>query len=103
MRFAERPNSLRGDPYFQTDLRLQKTFKVRERFALAAVAEFFNVFNRVNFGNQFVGDATGFGLAQLSVPVLTGLSGPLASALPRKPIGLAGAPFHTQLGLRISF
>ena len=103
VRFAVRPNSLRGDPYFQTDLRVQKTFKVRERYGLSAFAELFNVFNRVNFGSQFVDVASGFGLAQPPVPANTGLDGPPASALPRKPMGLSGAPFHAQLGLRVQF
>jgi hypothetical protein len=104
VRFAVRPNSLRGDLFSQTDLRLQKTFRVRERITLSAFAELFNVFNRVNFGNQFVGASDGFGLAQSPVPVMgTGLNGPPASTLPRKPVGLSGAPFHAQLGVRIQF
>lgn len=103
VRFSVRPNTLRGDSFLQTDLRVQKTFKMRERYEVSVFAELFNVFNRVNFGNQFVSDAAGFGAVQPPVPVLTGLNGPSASALPRKPVGLSGAPFHAQLGLRIQF
>ncbi len=103
VRFAVRPNSLRGDPYFQADLRLQKNFKFAERFTISTFADLFNVFNRVNFGNQFVSEANGFGLAQPPVPVDTGLDGPAALNLPRKPVGLAGPPLEVQIGLRIRF
>ena len=103
VRFAVQPNSLRGDTYFQADVRLQKNFKVAERFTISAFADLFNVSNHVNFGNQFVSEATGFGLAQPPVPVDTGLGGPAARNLPRKPTGLAGPSLQVQLGLRIQF
>ena len=103
VRFAVRPNSLRGDPYFQADLRLQKNFKFAERFTISTFADLFNVFNRVNFGNQFVSEANGFGLVQPPVPVDTGLDGPAARNLPRKPVGLAGPSLEVQIGLRIQF
>ena len=41
VRFAVRPNSLRGDPYFQADLRLQKNFQVAERFTISPFADLF--------------------------------------------------------------
>ena len=103
VRLAVRPNSLRGEPYLQTDLRVQKNLKVGERFMVSTFADLFNVFNRMNFGNEFVSAANGFGLAQPSVPVDSGLNGPVARDLPRKPTGLAGPPFQAQLGLRIQF
>jgi hypothetical protein len=54
VRFAVGPNSLRGDPYFQADLRGQKNFIVKEHLTIAVFTDLFNVFNHVNFGNRFV-------------------------------------------------
>jgi hypothetical protein len=103
VRFAVRPNSLRGMPYFQTDLRGQKDFRAKESVVVSVFADIFNVFNRANFGNQFVSSSDGFGAAQPPVPVNTGRTGPQAANLPRKPIGLSGPPFQAQLGLRVQF
>jgi hypothetical protein len=103
VRFALRPNSLRGQPYFQTDVRIQKNIRVRENLTVGVSADFFNVFNHVNFGNQLVSSSDGFGAAQPPVPVNTGQNGPLAMGLPRKPIGVVGPPFQAQLGLRVQF
>lgn len=114
-------NQLRGDPYYQTDLRVQKTFKAGERFKISVVADMFNVFNRVNFGSNFENYSDSFGPQQVDVPATVSdcpggvapCTFPLAKRLPRKPTalfggGLGGAgtigiPFQAQLGLRISF
>jgi len=114
-------NQLRGDPYYQTDLRVQKTFSFGERFRMALVADMFNVFNRVNFGSNFQNYSDSFGVHQVDVPaVVPGCPGesypctfPTASQLPRIPTslfggGLGGAgtigiPFQAQFGLRLSF
>jgi len=42
-------NSLRGLPYFDTDLGLLKDFQIKEPYAIQFRAEFFNAFNNVNF------------------------------------------------------
>ena len=44
---------LRGDPYFELDMRLAKNFKFRERYNLQIVAQAFNLTNRANYGNDF--------------------------------------------------
>jgi hypothetical protein len=41
-------NTYRGDPTRTTDIRLQRIFKLGERFAMVASAEVFNLFNRTN-------------------------------------------------------
>jgi hypothetical protein len=48
-------NSLRGPRLFTTDLALLKTGKVGERVNYEFRAEFYNVFNNVNFGNPDFG------------------------------------------------
>jgi hypothetical protein len=48
------PNTLRGDPLAQLDVRVAKAFKFsKERMALRLYWEFYNLFNTNNFGNNF--------------------------------------------------
>lgn len=115
------PNQLRGDPYYQLDLRAQKTFKFGERFKLAIVADMFNIFNRANFGNNFQSTSDGYDSAiQPDVPATADCPGRVypctfapANKLPRIPTelfgggyggaGTIGIPFQAQFGLRLSF
>lgn len=48
-------NSLRGPGLFETDMALLKTGKVGERVGYEFRAEFYNIFNNVNFGNPDAG------------------------------------------------
>ena len=47
---------LRGDPFFQLDMRLAKNIRLREGMNLQLVAQAFNLTNRANYGNNFSGD-----------------------------------------------
>ncbi|MGD0772514.1 MAG: TonB-dependent receptor [Candidatus Solibacter sp.] len=47
---------LRGDPFFQLDLRLSKNVNLGERMRLQFVAQAFNLTNRANYGNDFNGN-----------------------------------------------
>jgi hypothetical protein len=47
---------LRGDPFFQLDMRLSKNIKIRERMNVQLTAQAFNLTNRANYGNNFVND-----------------------------------------------
>jgi outer membrane receptor protein involved in Fe transport len=47
---------LRGDPFFQLDLRLSKNINLGEHFKLQLVAQAFNLTNRANYGNDFNGN-----------------------------------------------
>ncbi|MGA7258289.1 MAG: TonB-dependent receptor [Terracidiphilus sp.] len=55
-------NSLRGPRLFTTDLALLKTGKAGERVAYEFRAEFYNVFNNVNFGTPDAGLQDGAGV-----------------------------------------
>jgi outer membrane receptor protein involved in Fe transport len=44
---------LRGDPFFELDLRLAKNFKFGEKANLQLIAQAFNLTNRANYGNDF--------------------------------------------------
>ncbi|HEX8474215.1 MAG TPA: TonB-dependent receptor [Pyrinomonadaceae bacterium] len=49
-------NNLRGSPFFQLDARISKTFKLGENPRLTVLFQAFNVTNRANFGNNYVGN-----------------------------------------------
>ena len=54
--------SFRGPGLFNTDLGIYKHFSISERWSVQARAEFFNIFNRVNFNNPGTSfSAGGFG------------------------------------------
>jgi len=113
----------RGDPYYQTDIRVQKTFTFHERYKLAFIADMFNIFNRTNYGDSFVLSSRNLGIpvpatektcrdAQGNVIAPPCTFAPVGQ-FPHKPTGLfggglggagtVGIPFQAQLGLRISF
>lgn len=46
-------DALRGDPFFELDMRLAKNIRFGERFNLQLVAQAFNLTNRGNYGNNF--------------------------------------------------
>jgi outer membrane receptor protein involved in Fe transport len=57
-------DSLRGDPFFQLDMRLAKNFKIGEHVNLQLIAQAFNLTNRANYGadyNNSIADPGSFG------------------------------------------
>jgi hypothetical protein len=56
-------DQFRGTPFAQIDMRVSRNFKLGERASLRPFVEFFNLLNRTNPGNNFVGD-----IAALPVP-----------------------------------
>ena len=113
-------DQFRGTPYIQTDLRVSRPIKFHERWSLTPFIEFFNLFNRNNPGNNYVGD-----IGALPVPVnnlanVTALcpdstcSVPVTSGkqllVPAGALGdffgpgtTVGIPFAAQLGLKLTF
>ena len=49
-------DQFRGTPYLQTDLRISRPIQFHERWTATPFLEFFNLFNRNNPGNNYVGD-----------------------------------------------
>jgi len=80
-------NSERGDPLSLLDVRVTKSFGLgREGVRVGLFAEFFNLFNTVNFGNSYNGNGR--------------------SPLFKQPVGLiqaVGYPLQMQLGARLTF
>ncbi len=116
-------DQFRGTPCYQADLRVSRNIPLGERVTLRPFAEFFNLFNRQNPGNNYVGD-----LAALPTPVnsLTNatafcLDGPACTEtvpitsykqlrVPGGALGdffgpgtTVGIPFSAQLGLKLTF
>jgi len=49
-------DNLRGQPFFQLDARISKNFKIKDRYTITALFQMFDLTNRANFGNNFLGD-----------------------------------------------
>ncbi|HXO37255.1 MAG TPA: hypothetical protein VN872_01385, partial [Candidatus Acidoferrum sp.] len=56
-------DQFRGTPFAQIDMRVSRNFKLSEHATIRPFVEFFNLLNRTNPGNNFVGD-----IAALPVP-----------------------------------
>jgi hypothetical protein len=115
-------DQFRGTPLCQTDLRVSREFKFRERFALRPFVEFFNLFNRSNPGNNFVTDLSALPTPVNNLANATALCLDPACTATRPIAGLqdlrvpagslgdffgpgttVGIPFAAQFGLRLSF
>ncbi|HXN95226.1 MAG TPA: hypothetical protein VN879_12015 [Candidatus Acidoferrales bacterium] len=82
---------LRGDPFFELDMRLAKNIKFGERMNLQLLAQAFNLTNRANYGNNFgnnIASASTFGH-----PV--GFIAPASTIIPHSLWG--------ELGVRFTF
>jgi outer membrane receptor protein involved in Fe transport len=86
---------LRGDPFFELDMRLAKNIKFGERMNLQLLAQAFNLTNRANYGNNFgvsstasIADPTHFGHPQ-------GFINPASTIIPHALWG--------ELGVRFTF
>jgi hypothetical protein len=117
------PTSLdqfRGTPYIQVDLRVSRPFKFGERWQINPFAEFFNLFNRNNPGNNFVANVAA--MPVITSPTdpndVTGICNPACVSvtslkqleIPAGGLGdffgpgtTVGIPFAAQLGVRVTF
>lgn len=115
-------DEFRGSPFYQVDLRLSRNIVLGERATLRPFAEFFNLFNRQNPGNNYVPDisalptrvnnlanATTFCLNSgcTETEPITGLNqlrvraGALGDFF--GPGTTVGIPFAAQVGVKLSF
>jgi hypothetical protein len=122
-------DEFRGTPYIQSDLRVTRPFKIKERWQIDPFIEFFNLFNRNNPGANFA-----VNVVQLPVPAaqmapnaqgITNVTSictnaacsqtaPITSLkqleIPEGALGdffgpgtTVGIPFAAQLGIRVTF
>ena len=88
-------NSFRGPGYFDTDMNLNKTFSLGERFKLLVGANFFNILNHPNFDLPFNNVATSgtFGQIQSTVSAPTSAYGSFQGS------AVSGRVIQTQVKL----
>ena len=116
-------DQFRGTPFYQVDLRVSRNIALGERVTLRPFAEFFNLFNRQNPGNNYVGDISALPATVNSLTNATAfcLDGPACTQTApitshkqlRVPAGAlgdffgpgttVGIPFAAQLGIKLSF
>jgi hypothetical protein len=79
----QRRNQYRGPGFFDSDLSVNKNFKLTERMAFGVGANLYNVFNHPNFTNpdQYLGDSTFGQILQTTAPP-TGPYGSFFTGLP---------------------
>lgn len=115
-------DQFRGAPFSQIDLRVSREFRVRENLHFRPFAEFFNLLNRSNPGNNFIPDVSALPLTVNSLTNATAfcLDPSCSSNRPirsisdlRVPAGAlgdffgpattVGIPFAMQAGFRLTF
>jgi hypothetical protein len=115
-------DQFRGTPFYQVDLRVSRNIALGERVTLRPFAEFFNLFNRQNPGNNYVPDISALPTPVNDISNATALclnagctqTRPITSVnqlrVPAGALGdffgpgtTVGIPFAAQLGLRLSF
>jgi len=115
-------DQFRGVPFSQIDMRVSRPIAINERVNVRPFVELFNVLNRTNPGNNFVGDISALPLPVNNLANATAfcLNADCSSRLPitslrdvRAPAGAlgdffgpgttVGIPFAAQMGVRVSF
>jgi hypothetical protein len=115
-------DQFRGTPFYQVDVRVSREFHWGEHFTARPFAEFFNLFNRTNPGNNYLPDISAQPLPVNNLANATAfcLDAACAQTKPirspkdlRIPAGAlgdffgpgttVGIPFAAQLGVRIKF
>ncbi len=117
-------DEFRGTPYIQTDLRVARLLHLGDRWTILPFVEFFNLFNRLNPGANYVTNA-----GSLPVPATQAQSGNITSvctdafcdtttpvtslkqlSIPAGSLGdffgsgtTVGIPFAAQFGTRVTF
>ncbi len=83
-------NTARGPDLWQVDPALTRRFKITERFGLDFRSEFFNVFNRAQYGDPVANISNAVQFGRIVAPVNTGSTG-------------SGTPRQIQLMLRLNY
>ncbi len=95
-----KPNTLRGIPYVDMDMRIDKSFNLGERAQLYLYWEFYDLFNRSNFCNSYeqsVGAGASFNTPQ------SYCNGPSNGGTVSGFSAAAVASFSSQFGFRVNF
>jgi hypothetical protein len=92
-------NMFRGAPYYNVDMSIGKEWKFKERYSAQFRAEFFNLFNRADFGLPGTGSTTldPGSNSQFSCSCAT------PDVQGNNPVLGSGGPRHIQFGLKLLF
>ena len=114
-------DQFRGTPFQQVDLRVSRPFVIRDHITVRPFAEFFNLLNRTNPGNNFVASVSALPVPPDQLANVTSVctnadcsqTRPVQLKDLRVPAGAlgdffgpgttVGIPFAAQLGVRITF
>jgi Carboxypeptidase regulatory-like domain/TonB dependent receptor len=113
-------DEFRGSPYVQMDLRVSRPISFGEHWSLMPFAEFFNLFNRNNPGNNFIPDISALPTPVNNIANATALCPTPACNVPINNLGqlsvpagalgdffgpgtTVGIPFAAQLGIKLTF
>jgi Carboxypeptidase regulatory-like domain/TonB dependent receptor len=117
-------DQFRGMPFAQVDLRVTRNIRFGDRMSLRPFVEFFNLFNRQNAGNNFIGDVGALpvpgteveagNVTHLCLNADCSSQAPIANVKQlRAPAGAlgdffgpgttVGMPFAAQLGVKLTF
>jgi hypothetical protein len=115
-------DEFRGTPYLQTDLRVSRPFRLRDRWTVIPFLEFFNLFNRNNPGNNYIPTISALPTPVNNLSNVTAIcldpgcaqTAPVTSGkqllVPAGALGdffgpgtTVGIPFAAQVGLRFTF
>ena len=115
-------DQFRGTPFYQVDLRVSRNIALGERLTLRPFAEFFNLLNRQNPGNNYVSDISALPTPVNNIANATAFclnagctqTRPITSInqlrVPAGALGdffgpgtTVGIPFAAQLGIRLNF
>ena len=81
-------DTLRGDPFFQMDMRVAKNIRLREGWRLQLIFQAFNLTNKVNFGNNYTNSTNSPDFLKPA-----GFINPASTFTPRAFVGEFGARF----------
>ena len=81
-------DTVRGDPFFQMDMRIAKNIRVREGWNLQLIFQAFDLTNKTNFGSNFHNTNTSGSFMKPE-----GFINPSSSFTPRAFVGEFGARF----------
>ncbi|HYL84676.1 MAG TPA: TonB-dependent receptor [Candidatus Angelobacter sp.] len=116
-------DEFRGAPYVQVDMRVSRPIRMRERWTLMPFAEFFNLFNRNNPGNNYIPDISAIPTPVNNISNVTSVclnppactqNRPVTSGnqllFPAGALGdffgpgtTVGIPFAAQIGVKLTF
>jgi hypothetical protein len=93
-------NTFLGAPYYNVDMSVSKMWRIRERLSAQLRFEFFNIFNRVDFGAPVTNPSKGF-TGSFGTAICTPDN--CSTGAGSNPVLGSGGPRHVQFGMKLTF